>query len=165
MAPPERGSLEGARMIERAISPSDERVLGLYLFMAYGRLARSMGRRSRFSTIKPGSIGMPALLQSRPGLSQTELADLMGIQRMTAGVQVKQCVDAGLVRRVRSAGDKRRYQLYITSKGKGYLRRVAALIPQHEEHVFGCLSGKERKLLHGLLVRLIDSAVDDRYCK
>ena len=93
--------------------------------MAYGRLARSMARGGAFATIKPASIGVPALLRAHPGLSQSELADLLGVQRMTAGQQVESCLRAGLVRRTRSTTDRRKYRLFITAKGRAYLDRVA----------------------------------------
>jgi DNA-binding MarR family transcriptional regulator len=145
-------------MVERAIRPSGEPVIGLLLFMVYGRLARSMSGRGPFAIIKPGSIGIPALLKAHPGLSQTELADLLGVQRMTAGMQVQQCIRAGLVRRIRSGTDRRKYRLYITRKGQAYLGRVARLIPLHEQYLFGALKVTERNALHRALRKLVDTS-------
>jgi DNA-binding MarR family transcriptional regulator len=152
----------GVRQIESAISPSGAPVIGLYLFMAYGRLLRSMGRGTPFAAINPAAIGVPALLKSHPGLSQTELADLMGVERMTAGMQVEQCIKAGLVRRRRSTSDRRKYMLHVTSKGLANLRRIAGIIPLHEQSLFGRLSARERKALYRILGKLIDDAVAAR---
>jgi DNA-binding MarR family transcriptional regulator len=149
----------GVRDIERAISPSGAPVIGLYLFMAYGRLLRSMGRGTRFAAINPVAIGVPALLKSHPGLSQTELADLMGVERMTAGMQVEQCIKAGLVRRRRSTVDRRKYELHVTARGLANLKRISTLIPLHEQSLFGSLSAAERKDLYRLLGKLIDDVV------
>jgi DNA-binding MarR family transcriptional regulator len=148
----------GVRQIERAISPSGEPVIGLYLFMAYGRLLRSMGRGTRFAAINPVAIGVPALLKAHPGLSQTELADLMGVERMTAGMQVEQCIKAGLVRRHRSTEDRRKYVLHVTSRGLANLRRIARVIPLHEQSLFGRLSARDRRLLYRVLGKLLDDA-------
>lgn len=157
-AEPRRHIATGVRQIERAISPSGDPVIGLYLFMAYGRLLRSMGRGTPFAAINPVAIGVPALLKSHPGLSQTELADLMGVERMTAGMQVEQCVKAGLVRRRRSTTDRRKYELQVTAKGLANLKRISALIPLHEQSLFGRLSPGERKALYKVLGKLIDEA-------
>jgi DNA-binding MarR family transcriptional regulator len=157
-SPPHRHFSAGVPLIERIISPSGAPVLGLYLYMASGWLVRSMARGSRFATIRPGSIGIPALLMAHPGLSQTELADLMGIERMTAGVQVARCIRSGLVRRERSAEDRRKYQLYVTTQGEANLRRTAGLIPLHEQFLFGRLSRAERTSLYRLLRKLIDGS-------
>lgn len=154
---PDRHVSAGARLIERAISPDGEPVVGLQLYMAFGRLARSMSRRSRFAAIKPATIGIPALLKAHPGLSQTELADLMGIERMTAGVQVERCIRQGLVRRERSGTDRRKYHLYVTPKGLTHLKRMQSLIPLHEQYLFGRISRRERAVLHRLLRKLLDS--------
>jgi DNA-binding MarR family transcriptional regulator len=158
-AAPHRHFSTGVRVIERAISPDGAPVIGLHLYMACTRLARSMSRGSKFAGIKPAAIGIPALLNSFPGLSQTELADLLGIERMTAGLQVQQCIRTGLVRRQRSTEDRRKYRLYVTGKGRARLRRITKLIPLHEQYLFGRLSVGERKTLHRLLQKVIDAEV------
>ncbi len=152
---PQRHIATGVRLIERAISPDGAPVIGLHLYMAFGWLARSMARSSPFAAIKPTSIGIPALLKAHPGLSQTELADLMGIERMTAGVQVARCIRRGLVRRERSAADRRKYRLYVTPRGLVTLQRIAAVIPLHEQYLFGRLSPSERVTLYRVLRKLI----------
>lgn len=155
---PHRHLSAGVRIIERTLSSDGAPVIGLHLYMAYGCLARSVARGSKFAAIKPSSIGIPALLKAHPGLSQTELADLMGIERMTAGAQVERCIRAGLVRRERSLEDRRKYELHVTSRGITNLRRIGAMIPVHEQHVFGRLSRRERGSLHRLLRKLLDGS-------
>lgn len=155
---PSRRLAHGVRVIERAISPQGEPVIGLYLFMAYGRLLRSMSRGGRFADIRPLSIGVPALLSAHPGLSQSELADLMGVERMTAGKQVAACIRAGLVTRHRSPEDNRKYVLNVTAKAKKNLRHIAQRIPLHEDALFGRLSARDRAALHRILGQLIDDS-------
>jgi DNA-binding MarR family transcriptional regulator len=155
---PHRHFSYGVRLIERTLRSDGEPVIGLHLYMAFGWLARSMARGSRFAAIKPGTIGVPTLLKAHPGLSQTELADLLGIERATVGMQVERCIRDGLVQRRRCTEDRRRYRLYIAPKGQTYLRRIATLIPQHEKHLFGRLTGAERTGLYNLLRKLIDDA-------
>ena len=155
---PSRRLSTGVRLVESTLRSGGGPVIGLYLFMAYGRLLRSMGRGTRFAAINPVAIGVPALLQACPGLSQTELADLLGVERMTAGMQVAQCIRSGLVTRRRSREDRRKYVLQVTSRGRANLRRIARLIPQHERSLFGNLSARDRRALYRILVKLIDSA-------
>jgi DNA-binding MarR family transcriptional regulator len=155
---PQRHFSYGVRLIEQTLRSDGEPIIGLHLYMAFGWLARSMARGSRFAAIKPGTIGIPTLLKAHPGLSQTELADLLGIERATAGLQVARCIREGLVQRKRCLQDRRKYRLAIAPKGVAYLRRVASLIPQHEKHMFGRLKGSERTMLYRLLRKLIDDA-------
>jgi DNA-binding MarR family transcriptional regulator len=156
LAPSQRHVSAGVRIIDRAISPAGPPVIGLHMYMAYGCLARSVARGSQYAGIKPAAIGMPALLNSYPGLSQTEVADMLGIERMTVGVQVQNCIRHGLVRRERCADDRRKYRLYVTDKGLSRLRQISKLIPLHEQHVFGGLTPAEKKTLHRLLQKVID---------
>ncbi len=155
---PQRHFSHGVRLIEQTLRPDGEPVIGLHLYMAFGWLVRSMARGSRFAAIRPGMIGVPALLKAHPGLSQTELADLLGIERATVGMQVERCIRDGLVVRRHCTEDRRRYRLFIASKGLTYLRRIEALIPQHEKHLFDRLTGTERTSLYKLLRKLIDDA-------
>jgi DNA-binding MarR family transcriptional regulator len=157
-SPPHRHFSTGVPLIERSIAPDGSPVIGLYLYMANSWLVRSVSRGSRFAAIRPAAIGIPALLKAHPGLSQTELADLMGIERMTAGVQVARCIRHGLVRRERSAMDRRKYQLYVTARGDANLRRTAGLIPLHEQFLFGRLSPNEQATLYRLLRKVIEAS-------
>lgn len=153
---PSRHLSTGVRLIENAISPDRKPVIGLYLFMVYGRLVRSMGRSTRFAAINPVAIGVPALLKAHPGISQTELAELLGVERATAGEQVAQCIRAGFVTRKRSNEDRRKYALYVTAKGQANLHHIARLIPLHEQSLFGRLTARERTSLYRTLAKLVD---------
>lgn len=155
---PSRRTAHGVRVIERAISPDGTPVIGLYLFMAYGQLLRSIRRGARFADIRPLAIGVPALLSAHPGLSQSELADLLGVERMTAGKQVAACIRAGLVTRHRSPHDSRKYVLNVTARAKKKLQQIAQRIPEHEDALFGRLSQRERAALHRILFKLIDDS-------
>jgi DNA-binding MarR family transcriptional regulator len=149
----------GIRLIEKAISPAREPVIGLYLFMVYARLVRSMGRGTRFAAINPVAIGVPALLMAHPGISQIELAELLGVERATAGEQVAQCIRAGFVTRKRSLEDRRKYALYVTAKGQANLDHIAHLIPLHEQSLFGRLTPRERTSLYRILTKLVDEPI------
>jgi DNA-binding MarR family transcriptional regulator len=155
--PSHRTIAHGVRVIEKTISPDGDPVIGLYLFMAYGRLMRTMDRNSPFAVINPVAIGIPALLKAHPGLSQTELADMMGVERMTAGMHVKLCLSKGLVERRSSKSDRRKYELYVSRKGLATLNKIAKSIPLHERHVFKGLSHKDQADLYRILGKFIAS--------
>jgi DNA-binding MarR family transcriptional regulator len=90
-------------------------------------------------------------LYGTPGLSQTELARVIRMERMTAGVHVKRCVDRGLVAREAVPGDRRRYALVLTSKGRKTLGDIRRRLPLHERQLVLRLSTEERHLLVELL--------------
>ncbi len=142
-------------LLERAFSPSGEPVIGFYVYSAASILIRGLTRDRRYRSIVPHLIGTPAILSARPGISQTELGEYLGLERATAGKQVAVCLQRGWIRREVSHQDRRRFALYITPKGERMLRDVATIIPQHEREYTAALTADERRTLRRLLQKLI----------
>lgn len=148
---------QGVQTIESVLGKDKDSVpvLGLYLHTVHILLIKSLGRNPRFRSIMPHLIGTPAILSKHPGLSQIELAALLGTERATAGLQVAQCLKQGFVRRVASRTDRRRYELFVTPKGLKLLEDAREVIPQHEDMFAASLTPSERSTLRRLLLRLI----------
>ena len=148
---------QGVATIESALSSGDP-VLGLYLHTVHILLLKTLTRNPRFKSIMPHLIGTPSLLSKHPGLSQVELASLLGTERATAGLQVAQCIKKGFVRRSVANNDRRQYELYITPAGLRLLENARRVIPEHEDQFAAPLSKEERATLRGLLMKLIARA-------
>lgn len=146
---------EGLTTIEKALGSSGNLVLGLYIYSASLALEHSQTWRPEYRKIKGHVIGTPAIVSLRPGISQTELAQLLGCERATAGLQVAECVRLGWIKRVLSPHDKRRYELQITPKGERMLTEVRQIIARHESEFLAPLSKPERETLRDLLAKLI----------
>jgi DNA-binding MarR family transcriptional regulator len=146
----------GVSMIQSVIGSDDVPVLGLYLYMTYIKLMKSLAH-GKHRGIVPSLIGVPALLSLYPGLSQIELAELLGGERATVGVYAKLCLERGLIKREVSPEDRRKYALYLTPKGARELRKMAQLIPSHEDEFFKGLTQEERKTLRHLLDKVLRS--------
>lgn len=147
--------MQGVAAIESVLGSNSQPVLGLYLHTVHNHLLKGLSRDPRYKKILPHLIGTPALLAKYPGLSQIELAALLGTERATAGLQVTQCIEKGWVRRVDSSHDGRRYELYITKKGLRMLEAARSVIPAHEQEFAAALSTTERQTLRRLLSKLI----------
>ena len=145
----------GLTTIERALGTSGGSVLGLYVYSASLSLKNSQAQRPEYRKIRGHVIGTPAIVSSMPGISQTELAELLNCERATAGLQVAECMKRGWIKRIVSAKDKRRYELQITPKGQRMLAEVRQIIEGHEAEFFAPLSEDERKSLRMLLSKLI----------
>ena len=146
----------GLATIEKALSSSaGGRVLGLYVYSASLALKHSQEVRPEYRKIRGHVIGTPAIVSSMPGISQTELAELLNCERATAGLQVAECIKMGWIKRVVSPQDRRRYELQITAKGQRMLAEVRQIIARHEDEFFAPLSQDERESLRGLLAKLI----------
>lgn len=142
-------------LLEQALCPTGETVLGLYIYTASVQLFQSLNRNHTYRAIVPHLIGAPAIVSVRPGLSQSELGRYLGVERATSGKQVAACLKRGWIRREVSADDKRRYSLYITPKGQRMLGEVAQIIPRHEREHTAILTAEDRQTLKRLLHKLI----------
>jgi DNA-binding MarR family transcriptional regulator len=142
-------------MIEAQLSPTKEPVLGLYLHVVYGRLLSTFETNVGHGEITPNLIGVLAMLAMRPGVSQADLARLIGLERATVGAQVSRAISAGFVRRDDARNDGRSYALSLTARGRAMLNKLRQRIPAHERIVFARLTDEERIQLRALLHKLI----------
>jgi DNA-binding MarR family transcriptional regulator len=106
--------------------------------------------------ITPGLFGMLQVIAANPGLSQSRLANAMGVDRSTIVTVIDALEARGLVARERSPRDMRTHALRVTAKGRPALRRMEELVLRHEEAVARGLTPDERRTLMSLLVRLYD---------
>jgi len=110
----------------------------------------------------PGRFGVLALIEANPGLNQSELGALMGVDRSTAALVVERLVRDGMVLRRAVPGDRRAYALALSRAGA---RRFMALIPiirGHEARMLAALSARERRGVIDLLSRIASSGGLDR---
>jgi DNA-binding MarR family transcriptional regulator len=141
-------------IIEAQLSEPDAPVLGLYLHVAYHCFMASFSDVGR-GEITPNLIGVLALLATYPGMSQAEMARLIGLERVTVGTQVGRAISLGFVRRDDRPGGGRRYALYLTPDGKEMLAKLRKRIPRHERTAGARLSLPERRQLRVLLNKLV----------
>ena len=107
--------------------------------------------------ITPREYSVLAVLAERSPLSQTRVAEILGLDRTTilklgAGLERK-----GLVVRERDAHDARAYAVALTPAGDRLRAQAFELLLACEARFLTPLNPKERDQLHHLLIRLIDT--------
>ena len=142
-------------LIEAELSPSGAPVLGLYLHVAYMAVISTFAGQVGQGDITPNLTGVLALVARAPGTNQAELARVVGLEPATVGQQVSRAVARGLVRRDRSSIDKRSYTLRLTPRGEAMLETLRKRIAPHENMIGRNLSPAERRVLRGLLDKLV----------
>jgi len=90
------------------------------------RLARNLRRETETLGVTSHQATLLALVQARQGLSLRELASEEGISAPSLSGHVDRLEAAGLLRRLRSSGDRRRVGLELTAEGRALLKRVRA---------------------------------------
>ena len=94
-------------------------------------------------------------LQRNPGLRQTDLAGVIGIDRTTTMKVIDELESRGMVKRSPHAVDRRANALSLTDKGREWHTRTLPLLAEQEARFLAPLSEGERTLLQELLLRLV----------
>ena len=92
-----------------------------------------------------------ARLARRPGCSQTELADMMEVERATAGRLVDRLEENGLVRREPDPADRRIRRVFPTDLATGQQAQMRAVADAIVDDALGDLSPMERETLMTLM--------------
>ena len=105
--------------------------------------------------VTPSEAAVIRVIGRSPGLSQRALADGVGSPASRMVAIVDSLIARNLVRRERSATDRRNYELRLTDSGAGALAGLRAIAGQHEADIVAPLSEGEREQLAGLLDTLL----------
>jgi MarR family transcriptional regulator, transcriptional regulator for hemolysin len=136
------------------MTPDDEHYIG-YAITDVGRLLRTVfERRVREFGLTRAQWLVIARIYRRPGLSQSEVADLLEIEKASAGRLIDRMEAKGWLQRRDDATDRRVNRLHLTPAAE---RLHAAIWPIAEATVdtaLGDLSLAERRQLTGLMARV-----------
>ena len=141
-------------MTRRTLHPGPlERLLGYRLRLAqqavFADFAASIGG------ITPGRVGVLALVDANPGITQSRLAEAVRRDRSTLVGVLDELETRGLVER-RRGEDRRTNGLWLTPAGRRFLARTLRSIALHERRIAARLTRVERAELLRLLGKLAD---------
>ena len=154
--PPARGNGRRARAEPAALDPGPlPGLLGYRLRLAQQSVFRDFERSVGTLGISPGRAGMLLLIESNPGLSQSRLAEAVGLDRSTLVPILDDLERRELVER-QPGIDRRTNGLALTTASKRFLTSLKRHVREHEDRIAARLSEAEREQLLGLLARLAD---------
>jgi DNA-binding MarR family transcriptional regulator len=104
--------------------------------------------------LSPGQFGVLTVIDTNPGLRQSEVSSALGIQKTNFVAVLNGFERRGLAVRKSAAGDRRSYALYLTPAGKTLLKRARAAQARHEARLVERLGEQGRVQLLGLLEKL-----------
>jgi DNA-binding MarR family transcriptional regulator len=134
-------------------------LLGHHLRRTQMAVFQSVSRALAEFDVTPGRFGVLAVIASNPGLSQSELGAILGIDRSTVVAVIDRLESAGLVRRRPAPNDRRSYALALSDRGAAAYDELELRIAEQEQRMTRHLSPAERALLIDLLGRIArDSA-------
>lgn len=106
--------------------------------------------------VAPMQGGMLVLIGRNPGISQGELARVLGVEGSTMVQAVARLTELGLIARARAEGDRRRFALSLTPAGREAVALIEANLAAHEDAVLNGFSTEERAVLRRLLGRIVE---------
>jgi DNA-binding MarR family transcriptional regulator len=101
--------------------------------------------------IRPAQYSVLVVIAANPGLSQSDLADRLGIERARLVRVLDKLEKRGLTRRLASPSDRRSHALRLTPAGQKTLKRAAMLAAMHEAKLIERLGPEQRKSMLTLL--------------
>lgn len=93
-------------------------------------------------------------LARREGLTQSELADLLDVERITLCRMVDRLAEAGLVERRADPQDRRVWRLHLRPRAHAIVGQLTSIGADIEEEVLSALEPGERIILRETLTRL-----------
>ncbi|MFT7772813.1 MarR family winged helix-turn-helix transcriptional regulator [Roseateles sp.] len=103
--------------------------------------------------VTPQRFSALVIVENNPGISQTRLAEVMGIARSGVVAIIDTFERKGLVER-QASGDRRAHSLLLTKVGARQLKRYKQAVKVHDERISVALTGAEKEQLRSLLRKL-----------
>ena len=97
------------------------------------------------------------VLASHPGVAATDVADVLGLDKMSVSRALAALARHGRLEREAEPGDARRDRLALSVDGQALYRRIGASAAQREMQLFGAVRPDELARLARTLDRLIDA--------
>jgi len=97
--------------------------------------------------VSPAQFSVLVVINANRGLSQSELAATLGIERARLARLLHRLERRELVQRLQSLADGRSHALQLTPQGRGVLAQAKALAARHEKRLMEKLGAERHKLL------------------
>jgi DNA-binding MarR family transcriptional regulator len=107
--------------------------------------------------ITPVQYGVLTALLYFPGSDQVSLGAEVGIDRTNAADVLERLAERGLVRREKSAEDRRMMLAYLTPEGEALTRGMHDAMQRAQDRLLAPLAPAERELFMTMLVSLVDA--------
>lgn len=101
--------------------------------------------------IRPAQYSVLIVIAANPGLSQSDLADTLGIERARLVRLLDRLERRGLTQRLASRTDRRSHALQLTPEGRKTLKRAKSLAALHEARLAERLGTEQRRSLLDVL--------------
>ncbi len=132
----------------RANDATLQRFVGYHMKRAFNVVQADLTRTLRPFDLRMLTYTALVLIVDNPGLSPSQLAEAMDVERPNMGVIVDELEQRALIQRARVPTDRRTYALSATLQGKRLCDRAVKAVTAHE-----------RRLLEGITAQSQDTMI------
>jgi MarR family transcriptional regulator, transcriptional regulator for hemolysin len=141
--------------------PNTDDYIGVVISDVARLIRTAFDRRVRELGITRAQWLLLTRLHRNPGVSQSELADLMEVERASAGRMIDRMEANGWVERRAQNGDRRVKRVYLTEEAERVHRRIWRVAEETVDNALSDLSAAEAGQLISLLGRVKTTLVED----
>jgi len=131
--------------------------LGFMLAKAHQEIADRMQRVTAPTGLTPKHFGVLTLIHRRGPMRQTDVADLLRVDRTTVMKIIDELEAGGYVKRGADPSDRRANAVKSTAKGAQWLEKMKPAAEDVERNFLAPLTATEQDTLRVLLMRLVSS--------
>ncbi len=106
--------------------------------------------------IRPAQFSVLTIIERNPGLTQTQVAEALGIKRTNFVGMLDALEERGLTERRPGPRDKRSYALHLTAEGQALMRKLKPVLKAHESRMIAKLGEDGRDQLVALLHEIVE---------
>jgi MarR family transcriptional regulator, transcriptional regulator for hemolysin len=139
--------------------PNTDDYIGVVIADVARLLRTAFDRRVRRLGITRAQWLVLTRLHRHPGASQSEVAEMMEIERASAGRMIDRLEANGWVERRAQNGDRRVKRVYLTPEAERVHRRIWRVAEATVEDALADLSAREGAQLRALLTRIKKSLI------
>ena len=129
-------------------------LVGYHLRMTQVMVFTDFDRELTGLNITPAIFGVLEILNHNKGLTQTRLANAIGLDRSSLVPLLDKLQKRDLVAREASTKDRRSNHLFLTPEGKSLLAKADKRVRLHEKRMLASLTKAETKQLFKLLMKV-----------
>jgi DNA-binding MarR family transcriptional regulator len=132
------------------------RFIGFHLLLAQNASFRAFARHTGRPHLKPGRFGAMMVIHNNPGITQVALGRAISRDKSTVTPLVQELHRRGLVRRRRTAADRRSIGLWLTRRGEATLADLLVHARAHDRRLHGIVGAAKPEFI-ALLRKIADA--------
>ena len=133
----------------------------LFMRVVHGLFTNNFKRLSQMN-VHPGQVMLIKTLLENSGISQKEIADLMGVKSSTVAVSIKRMEKSGLLYRENDLKDRRVWRVYLTEEGKSLAGQFKVTHQGNDEILFHGFTDADKVQLRVYLERIYNNILDSK---